>query len=88
MAKRAFSPNPSMFLPQADNLNLLAHASGTCRFGADAETSVLNKFNRSHDLDNLYIVDSSFFPSSGGTNPALTIAANALRVADHLIAKE
>lgn len=88
MAQRAYSPNPTMLLAQADNLKFLAHACGTCRFGEDPRQSVLNKFNCSHDLENLYIVDSSFFPSSGGTNPALTIAANALRVADHLISKE
>ncbi len=87
MTIRALSPNPTMLLPQADNLKFLAHASGTCRFGDDPKTSVLNKYNRAHDLDNLYIVDASFFPSSGGTNPALTIAANALRVADHLLAQ-
>lgn len=56
------------------------HACGTCRFGNDPATSVLDSNNRSHDLPNLFIVDSSFFPSSGGTNPSLTIAANALRV--------
>lgn len=87
MCKKALSPNPTMLLAQADNLKFLAHVSGTCRFGDDPKTSVLNKFNRSHDLENLYILDSSFFPSSGGTNPALTIAANALRVADHLAGK-
>jgi choline dehydrogenase-like flavoprotein len=46
---------------------------------------VVDAHNRCHDIENLYIVDASFFPSSGGTNPALTIAANAMRVADHLI---
>jgi choline dehydrogenase-like flavoprotein len=59
----------------------IAHACGTCRFGSDPETSVLDASNRAHDVDNLYVVDSSFFPSSGGVNPSLTIAANALRVA-------
>jgi choline dehydrogenase-like flavoprotein len=48
---------------------------------------VLDRNNRAHGLVNLYVVDSSFFPSSGGTNPSLTIAANALRVADHLLAQ-
>lgn len=70
---------------QAENNQRLAHACGTCRFGLDPRTSVLNEYNRAHEVDNLYVVDSSFFPSSGGTNPSLTIAANALRVADHLI---
>ncbi len=64
-----------------NNLNF-GHACGTCRFGTDPERSVLDRNNRTHDLDNVYVVDSSFFPSSGGTNPSLTIAANALRVAD------
>jgi choline dehydrogenase-like flavoprotein len=64
-----------------NNLNY-GHVCGTCRFGDDPRTSVLDKTNRAHDLDNLYVVDASFFPSSGGTNPSLTIAANALRVAE------
>lgn len=71
-------------IKQADNNQRIAHACGTCRMGLDPRTSVLDANNRCHDLDNLYVVDSSFFPSSGGTNPGLTIAANALRVADHL----
>ena len=60
------------------------HACGTCRFGADPRTSVLDAHNRVHELDNLYVVDASFFPSSSGMNPSLTIAANALRVSDSL----
>ncbi len=70
---------------QAENNQRLAHVCGTCRFGTDPATSVLDPQNRAHGLGNLYIVDSSFFPSSGGTNPSLTIAANALRVAGHLV---
>ncbi len=62
------------------NLNF-GHSCGTCRFGDDPETSVLDSSNRAHDVENLYVVDASFFPSSSGTNPGLTIAANALRVA-------
>jgi len=62
-----------------NNINY-GHVCGTCRFGDDPATSVLDASNRAHDLDNLYVVDASFFPSSGGTNPSLTIAANALRV--------
>lgn len=58
-----------------------SHACGTIRFGDDPRTSVLDAVNRAHDVDNLYAVDASFFPSSGGVNPGLTIAANALRVA-------
>lgn len=69
---------------QAENSRMLAHACGTCRFGDDPDNSVLDANNRAHGLANLYIVDSSFFPSSGGTNPSLTIAANALRVGARL----
>lgn len=71
-------------IEQAENNQRLAHVCGTCRFGTDPQTSVLDPYNRCHELDNLYVVDSSFFPSSGGTNPSLTIAANALRVAGYL----
>ncbi|MBU9763054.1 GMC family oxidoreductase [Mycobacterium sp. TNTM28] len=66
-----------------DNANL-GHVCGTCRFGTDPKTSVLNPQNRSHEVDNLYVVDTSFFPSSAGLNPSLTVAANALRVAAHI----
>lgn len=59
-----------------------SHACGTLRFGDDPRSSVLDRTNRAHEVDNLYAVDSSFFPSSGGINPSLTIAANALRVAE------
>jgi choline dehydrogenase-like flavoprotein len=60
------------------------HVCGTLRFGNDPATSVLNRDNRAHDVRNLYAVDASFFPSSGGTNLSLTIAANALRVAGEI----
>lgn len=56
------------------------HMCGTCRFGNDPRVSVLDPDNRIHDLDNVYVVDASFFPSSGGINPSLTIVANSLRV--------
>jgi len=69
---------------QAENNERIAHACGTCRFGKDPRESALDPYNRAHGLANLYVVDSSFFPSSGGVNPALTIVANALRVATHL----
>lgn len=62
----------------------VAHQVGTCRFGIDPKTSVLDVNCKAHDLDNLYLVDGSFFPSSGAMNPALTIIANALRVAEVL----
>jgi choline dehydrogenase-like flavoprotein len=61
-----------------------SHQCGTVRFGHDAETSVLDSNCRAHDLDNLYVVDAGFFPSSAAVNPGLTIAAQALRVGDHL----
>jgi choline dehydrogenase-like flavoprotein len=62
----------------------VAHQNGTLRFGRDPKTSVLDVNCKAHDLDNLYAVDGSFFPSSSAVNPALTIMANALRVGDHL----
>src|SRR2546422_6734943 len=55
------------------------------RFGADPRTSALDRNCRAHEVDNLYVVDASFFVSSGAVNPALTIIANALRVGDHLL---
>jgi choline dehydrogenase-like flavoprotein len=63
----------------------VAHQAGTCRFGTDPHTSVLDVNCRAHELDNLYVVDTSFFPSIGAVNPALTAMANALRVGDHLL---
>lgn len=68
-------------LTRESNLNF-GHPCGTCRFGDDPATSVVDQYNRAHEVENLYVVDASFFPSSGGTNPSLTIAANALRVAE------
>ena len=62
-----------------------SHQCGTIRFGSDPATSVLDSTCRTHDVDNLYVVDSSFFVSSAAMNPALTIAAQALRVAEKLI---
>jgi choline dehydrogenase-like flavoprotein len=62
----------------------VAHQCGTVRFGDDPETSALDVDCKAHDLDNLYVVDTSFFPSSSAVNPALTAMANALRVGDHL----
>ena len=61
-----------------------SHVCGTCRFGDDPRTSVLDRDNRAHDLDNLYVLDASFFPSSGGINPSLTIVANSLRATDKI----
>ena len=62
-----------------------AHQAGTCRFGHDPKTSVLDVNCKAHELDNLYVVDTSFFVSIGAVNPSLTAIANALRVGDHLL---
>jgi choline dehydrogenase-like flavoprotein len=72
------------YLSQRIPLAGVAHQGGTCRFGTDPATSVLDVNCKAHDLDNLYVVDASVFPSSSSVNPALTIMANALRVGDHL----
>ncbi|MEP7232417.1 MAG: GMC family oxidoreductase [Ginsengibacter sp.] len=63
----------------------MSHQNGTCRFGTDPSTSVLDLHCKAHDVQNLYVVDASFFPSCGAFNPALTIAANALRVGGHIL---
>jgi choline dehydrogenase-like flavoprotein len=73
----------SMDIPVAG----VAHQAGTCRFGADPATSVVDPNCKAHELDNLYVVDTSFFPSIGAVNPALTAMANALRVGDHLLSR-
>ena len=65
----------------------VGHQNGTCRMGSDPTTSVLDAHCKAHDLDNLYVVDASCFPSASAVNPSLTIIANALRVADHLLAE-
>jgi choline dehydrogenase-like flavoprotein len=62
-----------------------AHQAGTCRFGRDPKTSVLDVHCKAHELDNLYVVDTSFFVSIGAVNPSLTAMANALRVGEHLL---
>lgn len=62
-----------------------AHQAGTCRFGRDPQTSVLDVNCKAHELDNLYVVDTSFFVSIGAVNPSLTAIANAIRVGDHLL---
>ena len=73
-----------LFVGQRIPLAGVAHQNGTVRFGRDPRTSALDVHCRAHDVDNLYVVDGSFFPSSAAVNPALTIMANALRVGDHL----
>ncbi len=65
----------------------VAHQAGTVRFGKDPQSSVLDVTCKAHELDNLYVVDTSFFPSISAINPALTAMANALRVGDHLLAR-
>jgi choline dehydrogenase-like flavoprotein len=62
-----------------------AHQAGTVRFGTDPAASALDLNCKAHELDNLYIVDASIFPSIGAVNPALTVMANSLRVGDHLL---
>jgi choline dehydrogenase-like flavoprotein len=80
-----FSRN--LYLGQRIPLAGVAHQNGTVRFGHDPRTSALDVNCRAHEVDNLYVVDASFFPSSAAVNPALTVIANALRVADHLAAR-
>jgi choline dehydrogenase-like flavoprotein len=63
----------------------VAHQAGTCRFGTDPTTSALDADCKAHELDNLYVVDTSVFPSIGAVNPALTAMANSLRVGDRLL---
>lgn len=63
----------------------VAHQAGTCRFGSDPGTSVLDVNCKAHELDNLYVVDTSFMPSIGAVNPGLTVMANAIRVGEHLL---
>ncbi len=77
----------SIFLGQRIPLAGVAHQNGTVRFGHDPRESALDVNCKAHDLDNLYVVDGSFFPSSAAVNPALTIMANALRVGDHLLGR-
>jgi choline dehydrogenase-like flavoprotein len=75
----------NLYLGQRIPLAGVAHQNGTIRFGDDPRTSALDRNCRAHEVDNLYVVDASFFPSSSAVNPALTIMANALRVGDHLL---
>jgi len=74
----------SLFLGEKIPLAGVAHQNGTIRFGRDPKTSALDVNCKAHDVDNLYVVDGSFFVSSAAVNPALTIMANALKVGDHL----
>jgi choline dehydrogenase-like flavoprotein len=63
----------------------VAHQAGTCRFGSDPTTSVLDRDCKAHEVDNMYVVDTSFFASIGAVNPALTAMANAIRVGEHIV---
>jgi choline dehydrogenase-like flavoprotein len=82
--KEVLKPFRKLTLRTGESNSTLGHVCGTCRFGTDPKTSVLDPQNRAHEVDNLYVVDASFFPSSTGLNPSLTVAANALRVAAHV----
>jgi choline dehydrogenase-like flavoprotein len=82
--KTVLAPFRTLALGSGKDNGNLGHVCGTCRFGTDPQTSVLDAQNRAHEVDNLYVVDTSFFPSSAGLNPSLTVAANALRVAEHV----
>jgi choline dehydrogenase-like flavoprotein len=75
----------SLYLGKNIPIGGTAHQAGTIRFGRDPKTSALDLNCKAHDLDNLYVVDGSFFVSIGAVNPSLTIIANALRIGDHLL---
>lgn len=75
----------NFYMNMAISVAGVAHQAGTCRFGADPRTSVLDLNCKAHELDNLYVTDASFLPSIGAVNPALTVMANALRVGEHLL---
>ena len=69
------------------DVSATAHQAGTVRFGSDPRTSALDVHCLAHGMDNLYVIDGSFMPSIGAVNPTLTIIANALRVAEHIVAR-
>jgi choline dehydrogenase-like flavoprotein len=75
----------SIYLHKGMPIGATAHQAGTVRFGADPFASALDVNCRTHEVDNLYVVDTSFFPSIGAVNPSLTAMANALRVGDHVL---
>jgi choline dehydrogenase-like flavoprotein len=79
-------PN-SLYLGKTIPIAGVGHQAGTCRFGTDSKTSVLDVNCKAHEVDNLYVVDTSFFPSIGAVNPSLTAMANAIRVGDHVLKK-
>ena len=75
----------SIYLHKTMPIGATAHQAGTVRFGSDPASSALDIMCKAHELDNLYVVDTSFFPSIGAVNPSLTAIANALRVGDHIL---
>ncbi|WP_043731181.1 GMC oxidoreductase [Streptomyces zinciresistens] len=84
MHKHRLLPH-SIYLHKGMPIGATAHQAGTVRFGTDPASSALDVHCRAHEVDNLYVVDTSFFPSVGAVNPSLTAMANALRVGDHLL---
>lgn len=78
---------PRIYLHKGMPIGATAHQAGTVRFGDDPKSSALDVNCKAHDLDNLYVVDTSFFPSIGAVNPSLTAIANALRVGDRIAAR-
>ena len=83
--ERRHGRSDPVFLTSRLGVSGVSHQNGTLRFGHDATSSVLDINCKAHDLDNLYVIDGSFFPSSSAVNPSLTIMANALRVGDHVL---
>jgi choline dehydrogenase-like flavoprotein len=77
----------SIYLHKSMPIGATAHQAGTVRFGADPASSALDPTCKAHELDNLYVADTSFFPSIGAVNPSLTAIANALRIGDHILAR-
>jgi choline dehydrogenase-like flavoprotein len=84
LLKKSFPLSFAFAIPSSGKHLSHSHACGTLVFGNDPKTSVLDPYCRTHDVENLYVVDSSFFPTSAAVNPALTIMAQALRVGEHL----
>jgi choline dehydrogenase-like flavoprotein len=74
-----------IIITQKMDIKVAMHQCGTARFGNDPSTSVLDPFCKAWDVDNLYVVDASFMPSSTSVNPSLTIAAQAVRTTEHLL---
>ena len=75
-------------LSQAFDKRTPSHQCGTVRIGTDPKDAPLDVYCRAFDHPNLFVVDAAFLPTSAAVNPALTVAAQALRVADHIVAKE